>query len=301
MPNDTALAIGSEFVECQRPEGASQHGFRLTSDMDQYLFNGRVVRFRVEGDGPNVVFLHNAGTDHTIWSAVSSRLSGHRRILVDLPGFGDSEPPESWTADAYGRTVIALLEHLHIPSAHWVGHCVGATSALAASHRQPSAVRSLSLVSPASSRSLAWGPYGLFPSWAQIAPSSFSSVGRVVARLQAAGGASLAVRSQFGRTPPAELHRHLTTRAANSSSTAGLAAVVKAMPTYDSQLHPPQAPVQLAWGRLNTVLPVWNRHGVASAIDASEVRVIHGAGHLCMAEEPSLFARWIQDWVATHS
>jgi len=56
------------------------------------LPSGGEVRVQELGDGPPVVFIHGVAVAGTSWCQLAARLDGCRRILVDRPGCGLSDP-----------------------------------------------------------------------------------------------------------------------------------------------------------------------------------------------------------------
>lgn len=93
------------------------------------------------GDGPPVVFLHDGTLDRRVWTRQLSAFDGYRVLNLDARGHGESATPMS----AYLRAddVIALLDHLDLPSAYLVGQAMGGTSALDAALDHPDRVGGL--------------------------------------------------------------------------------------------------------------------------------------------------------------
>jgi pimeloyl-ACP methyl ester carboxylesterase len=94
------------------------------------------------------VLLHGLGGTHRYWTCgpVSFALSGHRTVLLDLLGFGES--PKPWFRYSVERHVAALHASLAGErSVTLVGHSLGAALALAYAARYPSVVRRLVLIS----------------------------------------------------------------------------------------------------------------------------------------------------------
>jgi pimeloyl-ACP methyl ester carboxylesterase len=79
---------------------------------------------RVEGDGPWLTFLHGFPTCSWDWAKISGRLkSGHRLLMFDFLGFGDSSKPRKHNYD--------LMEQAHIVEAVWKHFQVGRTGVVA--------------------------------------------------------------------------------------------------------------------------------------------------------------------------
>ena len=79
-----------------------------------------------------IVLLHNAGTDHTIWSTVAEILSEkHSVIQVDWPGYGKhrTELQQYGLAD-YADILSIFIKKNKLTSVVLVGNCLGSGAAL---------------------------------------------------------------------------------------------------------------------------------------------------------------------------
>jgi pimeloyl-ACP methyl ester carboxylesterase len=80
------------------------------------------------GSGDPIVLIHGFPTSSHIWFDVVPRLPrGHRVIVVDLPGFGRSDPPPGAAGQLASHAIrVALLLHLlQVKRACVVGHGSG--------------------------------------------------------------------------------------------------------------------------------------------------------------------------------
>jgi pimeloyl-ACP methyl ester carboxylesterase len=101
------------------------------------------------GAGEPIVLLHGFPTSGHLWSDVVPRLpEGHRVVVLDLLGFGRSDPPGAHAVDirAHAERLVAVLDHLGIRFACVVGHDVGGGVAQWAAVRYPQRVSRLALV-----------------------------------------------------------------------------------------------------------------------------------------------------------
>ncbi|MEU9193547.1 alpha/beta fold hydrolase [Streptomyces hundungensis] len=114
------------------------------------------------GAGPQdpdetVVFVHGNVSSSAFWQDTLLDLpERYRAIALDLRGFGGTDPlPVDATRGLrdYADDLAALLDALHVGSAHLVGWSLGGGVVLQHLRDRPSAVRSLTLVNPVS-------PYG---------------------------------------------------------------------------------------------------------------------------------------------
>lgn len=102
------------------------------------------------GAGEPIVLLHGFPTSGHLWSSVVPQLpAGHRVVVLDLLGYGRSDPPGAHGVDirSHADRLIAVLDHLGINFACVVGHDMGGGIAQWAAVRYPQRVSRLALVS----------------------------------------------------------------------------------------------------------------------------------------------------------
>jgi pimeloyl-ACP methyl ester carboxylesterase len=112
---------------------------------DSYLESGGVrLRFRDEGEGEAVVFIHGWTLDLEMWDAQAAEFSRSMRVLrFDRRGHGLTGGRPGHERDEHD--LEALLDHLHVPRAVLVGMSQGARSALTFALRLPQRVTGLVL------------------------------------------------------------------------------------------------------------------------------------------------------------
>jgi proline iminopeptidase len=114
--------------------------------------------FEESGSGTPILFLHEFAADHTNWEPQMRYFSrGHRCIAYSARGYTPSDVPAS--ADAYSyehfyTDAIAVLDHLKLPRAHFVGLSMGSYSALQAALHASDRVMSMTLAGVGSGSSL---------------------------------------------------------------------------------------------------------------------------------------------------
>jgi len=102
------------------------------------------------GAGEPIVLLHGFPTSGHVWSDVVPLLpDGHRVVVLDLLGFGRSDPPGRHGVDvrAHADRLVTVLDRLGINFACLVGHDVGGGIAQSVAVRYPQRVSRLCLVS----------------------------------------------------------------------------------------------------------------------------------------------------------
>ncbi len=114
---------------------------------------GHTVYYELAGTGPTVVLLHHATATLENWRPQSELLQaqGYSTLLYDRHGFGRSDPLPAWSLHYHQESVdelLALLDHLHLPSVALVGHSDGATISLMAAAQHPARVAAIVAESP---------------------------------------------------------------------------------------------------------------------------------------------------------
>jgi 3-oxoadipate enol-lactonase len=123
---------------------------RLTEQSaDSYLqVNGACLRFRDEGRGPPVIFVHGWTLDLDMWEPQIAALTGSFRIIrLDRRGFGLSSGRASLTNDL--ADLKALRAHLELPQQiTMVGMSQGARVVLEYAQRWPTTLTSIVVDGP---------------------------------------------------------------------------------------------------------------------------------------------------------
>ncbi|MER6357849.1 alpha/beta hydrolase [Streptomyces sp. NPDC001634] len=106
-----------------------------------------------EHDGlPPALYVHGLGGSSQNWSVLMALLDGHvDGEALDLPGFGDSPPPDdgNYSITGHARAVIRYLDAAGRGPVHLFGNSMGGAIATRVAAVRPDLVRTLTLVSPA--------------------------------------------------------------------------------------------------------------------------------------------------------
>ncbi|MFE1927583.1 alpha/beta fold hydrolase [Streptomyces asoensis] len=98
------------------------------------------------------LYVHGLGGSSQNWSALMALLDGVvASEAVDLPGFGDSPPPDdgNYSITAHARAVIRYLDAVDRGPVHLFGNSLGGAVSTRVTAVRPDLVRTLTLVSPA--------------------------------------------------------------------------------------------------------------------------------------------------------
>lgn len=120
----------------------------MTLERDLVTVDGP-LHYRVEGEGPPVLWLPGAGANHTALMGLSRSLPGHRHLLPDPRGMGRTPRGEGeLTVSRMAADAHALLVAEASQPAVVVGHSLGTAVAQQLEHTYPGAVSALVLLSP---------------------------------------------------------------------------------------------------------------------------------------------------------
>jgi proline iminopeptidase len=114
--------------------------------------------FEEAGSGTPILFLHEFAADHTNWEPQLRYFArGHRCIAYSARGYAPSDVPASAEVYTYAHfytDALAVLDHLEIAKAHFVGLSMGAYSSLQVALNAPERLKSMTLAGVGSGSSL---------------------------------------------------------------------------------------------------------------------------------------------------
>jgi 4,5:9,10-diseco-3-hydroxy-5,9,17-trioxoandrosta-1(10),2-diene-4-oate hydrolase len=258
------------------------------------------------GTGTPVVMLHGGGPGASAWSNFGPNLpvfaSRHRTLMIDLPGFGQSDKPEvtrsyfTFAADA----VAALLNALDIGPVHLVGNSLGGGTAVRFALRFPQRAGRLVLM----------GPGGL--NLNVFAPDPTEGVRRL-AEFAAPPGPSPEKLGAFLRTLVYDQRlvtdELIAERYAVASDPAAIAAMAALGATFFNpdtaeegmlwrEAHRLRHEVLLIWGREDRVNPVDGALVALKLIRRAQLHVFGRCGHWAQLERFDEFNRLTLNFLA---
>jgi len=118
------LGISLLFVGCAgTPPDSESEKSRFAT------FGANKIHYVVEGKGRHtIVFIHGWSCNAGFWREQTPVLAGRARlILIDLPGHGQSDKPQTdYTMDYFARAVLAVMRDARVDKATLIGHSMGA-------------------------------------------------------------------------------------------------------------------------------------------------------------------------------
>jgi pimeloyl-ACP methyl ester carboxylesterase len=254
-----------------------------------------MTRIDATGSGEPLVLIHGLATTRSIWRHVVPRLAATRQVVtLDVPGFGATRPVgRGFDLDDVAADVAGSLRAAGIPEPYdLVGHSMGAAVAITLAVREPDAVRSLVLVSPAGLRpiplagaaALGMAAELYIPLRRRASVLAGWSWGR---RLLMAGGVVDA-----GALAPAVVRQLVGASTGARRIGPALSAVASA--DLRGALAELPMPVGAVWGRGDRVIPPGGAQTMRRLRPGAACEVIDGAGHISMVEQPDAFVEALE-------
>lgn len=113
--------------------------------------SGARIRYRKEGNGPPVVFIHGLGASLESWEwTIPALRDRHTTITFDLPGFGLSDRMDSaFTPEGAAATTLAFMDAVDVQRGAIIGTSLGGGIAILTAGAAPERCTALVLAAPA--------------------------------------------------------------------------------------------------------------------------------------------------------
>lgn len=251
-------------------------------DTEQMQISGLRTRRLLRGEGEDLLVLHGWGASiEAVYPIVAGLASVARVHAIDLPGFGESEPPpQPWGVEEYQAFVAAYMDAAGIARASIVGHSNGGRIAIRMAATEPARVAKLVLVDAAGIR-----PKRTFRWYRRV---GMAKVGKYAARYLGA--------------PGERLREMLVGRAASADYAAAgeLRPTLVKLVNADLRPYMPDiaASTLLVWGAEDEDTPVAMAREMESLIPDAGLVVLEGAGHFSYLDQPARFATIVSHFLA---
>lgn len=250
------------------------------------------------------VYLHGAAGSWTTFSPLLSKVPDVDRVLIDLPGWGESTAgvrPEDLSAETMGRAVVGILDSLGYRRWNLVGHSLGGFLTLHLAAKWPDRVASVAAIS-ATTFAVAEAARGPLRSLSGVP----ALVGMLLAmRSMAALGASgSALIRATGTTPlmglvlsplfadPSAVPRQVIRGLASDARPASFAAAVRAAADYDFGLwRAIRCPVLATRGDSDVFTPASDLSRLVGLVPHAWLETIPHCGHFANIEQPAFLQR----------
>jgi pimeloyl-ACP methyl ester carboxylesterase len=256
---------------------------------------GVFVQEKGPAGGIPVVLFHGTAAWSELWRRTIDAVaaSGFRVIALDLPPFGFSDRPGTYTWQDQAARIDEVLGRFKAEPAIIVGHSFGAGAATELVMRYPARARALVLVDAALGLTAEPSdpPLVLQPKWIREILVSLTVTNPIATKtlLQ-----TLIAKKERALPEYVEiLQRPTTLRDSTSDYADWLYYFVGADRTAASadrggyaQL---KAPVAILWGDQDTVTPVDQARDLQTLLPQASLTLLPGLGHIPQIEDPALF------------
>ena len=247
------------------------------------LGGARTIGYDDVGTGMPLVFVHGFPHHRGLWAPQVDALARRARCIApDLRGFGESSPLAPASVEAYADDVIALLDHLQVGRAVFVGLSLGGYVALALWRRHRARCEALVL---ADTRATADDDAARAKRREMIA----------LARQQGADAVAAAMlpgmvgKGTRERSPETVARVDAMLRAAPVDGILGALEAMMARPDATPELAGIDVPTLVVVGAHAVLTPPSAARAMADAIPGARLEVIEGAGHVSSFERPAAF------------
>jgi 3-oxoadipate enol-lactonase len=254
------------------------------------------VHVRTSGSGEPMMFWPSLLMTGDMWAAQAQHFSAeHQVILVDPPGFGESQRlTATFTFDDCARCIVDILDGLGVQRTHFVGNSwggmIGGTFAAGYPDRVGSAVLMNCTASPAGTRQKI--EYGFLLRTAGLLGGVRPPLTRSVLK------AFLGPTTFRTRPDVVAFVRESVQRVDIRSGGWAVRSVVPRRPDQLALLAKVRTPVLVVAGIEDATFPVPETMAMAEAIPGAASAVLDGVAHLAALENPALVNKLIGEFVS---
>ncbi len=224
-------------------------------------------------ENPPLVLIHGAGGNHLYWPPEIRRLRGYCVYAPDLPGHGKSSTIDGQQSiGEYARHMVQWLESLQLRRAVLVGHSMGSAIALALAIDHPEYVVGLGLIGTGAR-------LRVFPDLLKYAADQTTFY----------KATDLLLTYSFSVNASSHLVELATKRLVETRQSVLYGDLV-ACDRFDvmDQLVAVKQPTLVVCGAEDQMTPVRYAQYLSNFIPNARLRIIPGAGHMVMLEQPHL-------------
>lgn len=245
------------------------------------------IHYSVQGQGdPALVFIHCWSCDRHLWdSQVAEFGKKYRVVAIDLPGHGESgRERKKWSIEEYGEDVKRVVTKLDLKRVVLIGSSMGGPIALEAARRMPERVVAVVPVDTLQNVEQKLPPEQLDALLKQLRADYKGTVTATMNQFFFAPGTPEAIKTRVineALSRPPELALAILESVMTYDQAQGLSAVKVPIHAINSDLNP-------------TSLEVNRKYA-----PQFDVRIMKGASHYPMIEDPARFNALLAEILAT--
>ena len=259
----------------------------------QTRVNGITIAYNDQGTGLPIVFLHAFPLNRTMWATQEQALSSRFRVItIDLRGHGESDAPLwRYTLDQSADDVVALLDHLSIRQALFVGLSMGGYILFALYRKYSAHMKGMVLADTRAQADTDEGKAGRF----LMAQTAYKQGPSAIADLmipKLLSPTTIQTRPEIVRNVRGMIE---------GNQISGIAGDLMAMaerPDSVPLLEYIACPTQIIVGELDQATPPSDARLMADQIPGARLALIPSAAHLANLEQPEAFNKIVTSFVA---
>ena len=285
------LRIAAALRETATREALAPSSGRLV----QTSSGGVFIQERGPPDGIPVVLFHGTAAWSELWWRTSDALAAanFRAIALDLPPFGFSDRPGTYTRADQAARVNDVLTALKAAPALVVGHSFGAGAATELVMRYPDRARALVLVDAALGLTAtpSDAPALVQPKWIRELLVSLTITNPLATKFLLQ---SLIAKKERALPEYVEILQRPTHRTGSTSDIADwlyyfLGSDSGARSADRAAYARMKLPVTILWGDRDTVTPLEQANDLKRLLPQATLTVLSGLGHIPQIEDPGMF------------
>lgn len=248
------------------------------------------VNYSDEGTGECILIIEGWGTNIGLYAGLSKHLSGSHRVLIpDLPGFGETPPPDrAWDIMDYVRFIENFASALGIDEAILIGHSHGGRVAMRLASDENTRLRIPKIVLIDSA--------GIVHKKTPKQKMNLYTykLGRRLLSLPP-------VRAMFPNALES-LRKRRGSEDYRNAVPVMRQTLVKVI-NEDIRVHMPKIrqPSLLIWGDRDTATPIEDAHIIEKLIPDAGLVTVRGAGHYSYLEQPAMVYRVLDSFLGVEN
>lgn len=247
---------------------------------------GRIGMIEQGRGGVPLLLLHGVGSDKSVWRPQLEHFGESRRTLAfDYPGYGDSDYLEGATRDDFASAVLAAMDALDVGRAHVCGLSLGGVVALAMHAAAPERCASLILADS----------FAVHPDGPAIHDRSVGALSEFGMR----GLAEARVDTLLGSRASAEVRAEvIEIMSCIDPAAYALGAAAVWLADQRERAAAVRCPTLILCGSEDRITPPSLSEQLKDLIPHAALVEIAGAGHLSNLEQPAIFNRVVERFLA---
>jgi 3-oxoadipate enol-lactonase len=236
--------------------------------------------------GVPLVLLHGVGSDKSVWAPQLEHFGQSRRtVAFDYPGYGESDFREDADGGHFARAMLAAMTALGLEQAHVCGLSLGGVIAVAMHAQAPERCASLVLADT----------FACHPEGQAIYDRSLAAS----AELGMPGLAEARVDALLGHAADGQVRAEVVeTMSRIDPRTYAIGAAAVWLADQRSQVRAIRCPVLVLCGSEDRITPPALSEDLKDRIAQASLIEIAGAGHLSNLEQPAIFNRVVEAFLA---